>query len=221
MLEPYPPEVRERAVQLVLEEGKSYAEAGEIAAKEHGLARVSKSTVYNWVKAYKKKHKKEEEPEPESKPEPESENEVEVPKPEEPKDKAVEKQIEEVKKDLNIDVKPITPQEIVEQVQGSISTVEDGILIKEPSAPVEETAEEKKGILDRIREPLAASNHIFIYAAVLIGISLLITIIYKLWSRRKEKEEIESLKSKPEPEEPKPARDDSKRYKGVPVAELP
>ena len=184
----YPPQIRERAIELVTKEDYSYSQAAEQLKEEFkdtdGIETISKSTVYRWVKQYRKheeKTKKEEETKEEKAPEPEPEKPKEEP-PQTPSKEAVEELATELK-----ELPKTTPQQVVKELNESITPVPEGPLMKEAEFPKEEeTSEDKaKGIADKL---LANRSKLLWSLSLTLAVTVVALLIYRWWSRKKSNE---------------------------------
>ena len=186
----YPQHIRERAVKLVLEEDYSYAQAAEQLKEEfkdtEGIEKISKSTVYRWVRKHKKKEEKEKQPEPvEEKPEEKLEEKPQEPeeKPEEPPKESV----EDISKELK-ELPKTTPEKVVQELNASITPVPEGPLMKGEEEIEEEEEEEKsKKLADRLMENRSKLLWSITLTLVVTAIAIL---IYRWWTRRKQKEVV-------------------------------
>ena len=184
----YPQNIRERAIKLVLEEDCSYAQAAEQLKEEfkdtEGIEKISKSTVYRWVRQHKKKMEKEKPPKPvQEKPEEKSEEEPQKPeeKPEEPPKESV----EDISKELK-DLPKTTPEKVVQELNASITPVPEGPLMKGEEDIEEEEEEEKpKKLADKLMENRSKLLWSITLTLVVTAIAIL---IYRWWIKRKQKE---------------------------------
>jgi len=175
----YSETLRNRAVELVLNEGFSYSRAIEKLKEEFpnepNIEKLSKSTIYRWVQQAKKEQKKEEE-----KPKKEPSEPVQN----------IANSIEDVKQELK-KIPRITPEEVVKELNESITPVPDGPLMKEEEQKEEkqETKEEKaKSIADKLFEN---RTKLLWSVSLTLAVSVIAYLIYrKLTGKKKEEPKV-------------------------------
>lgn len=181
----YPKEVRERAIELYeSNEELSYSQIAEKLKEEfkdvQGIESISKSTVYRWIKQYKKKKAKEEAKQkpPEEPPvEPEAEQPEEEPKP--PKDS-----LEEIANEAR-ELPKITPQQIVEELNESITPVEDGPLMKKAEQVEVEGEEQPEEKPKKLADILMENRNKILWSLTLtIVTGVIIYLIYRWWTKK-------------------------------------
>lgn len=181
----YPKEVRERAIELYeSNEELSYSQIAEKLKEEfkdvQGIESISKSTVYRWIKQYKKKKAKEEakQKSPEEPPvEPEPEQPKEEPKP--PKDS-----LEEIANEAR-ELPKITPQQIVEELNESITPVEDGPLMKKAEQVEVEGEEQPEEKPKKLADILMENRNKILWSLTLTIITgVIIYLIYRWWTKK-------------------------------------
>lgn len=187
----YSPEVKQRAVQLVLDEGYSYKRAAEKVKEEFGLeAAPGKATIYAWVKSERKRREKEKPPE-------------------EPAEGTTSEPIETP--DLPVQEKPpvIPVEQTAQKIQESIVQVEEPKVKEEPV----QKEEEKPPLTKRLtKNPL-------MIMAVIIGIAALAYVVYRLSRPKVVYVPVEQPKP-PEPE-PEPERSKPDVKKPITAWDLP
>ena len=195
-IQQYPPEVRERALQLV-DEGNSYSRVVQKLKEEFGekypeVEKISKSTIYRWMSQHKKQEKTKKEQE-EKKEEPE----VAEPLAEEAKAPASDKlpaQLENLPKihpdqvvsDLNKEVTEVPPGQLTQSAEGADKNVKDG----------QEAG--KESTIDKIKKLDFLKSKLFwsITATLIIG-AIILWLIKRHTSRPEQEAEEEEQEEKP------------------------
>ena len=208
----YPQQIRERAVALVLEENYSYSQATEQLKEEfkdtEGIEKISKSTVYRWVRQHKKKTEKEKPPEP-AQEKPEEKPEEEPQKPEEKPEEPPKESVEDISKELK-DLPKTTPEKVVKELNESITPVPEGPLMKGKEEVEEEEEEDKpKKFADRLMENRSKLLWSITLTLVVTAVAIL---IYRWWTKRKQKE-TEPYRPPQKIEQPK--QEPPEKYKQV------
>ena len=170
--------LRNRAVELVLNEGLSYSRAisklQEEFPDEPNIEKLSKSTIYRWVQQTKKEQKKEEEKLEEKPPE---------------TAKEVLNSIEKVQQELKM-IPRVTPDEVVNELNESITPVPEGPLMKEEEKRKEEKNKEEKAksIADKLFENRAK---LLWSVSLTLAVSIIVYLIYrKLTGKKKEEPKV-------------------------------
>lgn len=212
----YPAEVRQKAIELIEEKNPdgsrkySYSQVIQKLKEEYPDIKLSKSTLTRWYRQHQKKIAKEKPPEPESKKEPE-EKPKEKPKPEpEPPKGSVEEVDSSIKK-----LPQITPDNVVKELNESITEVPEGPLMQEE---VETEEEEEKDTIHSIVDKLVEHRSKILWG---ITLSLIVgAIIYFIYRRFIKKTATEmyippEVQNPQQPQKPQPPRENPNEYKKI------
>lgn len=208
----YPAEVRQRAIELIEEKNPdgskkySYSQVIEKLREEFSDVKLSKSTLTRWYRQHQKQKAKEQLPEEPKKEEPKKE----------PKEEPVPKEsVEEVDRRLK-QLPQIHPDQVVEELNESITPVPEGPLMKE--AEPEEPKEEEKDTIHSIADKLVEHRSKILWS---ITLSLIVgAIIYFIYRRFIKKTATEmyippEVQNPQQPQKPQPPRENPNEYKKI------
>lgn len=203
----YPAEVRQRAIELIEEKNPdgskkySYSQVIEKLREEFPDVKLSKSTLTRWYRQHQKQKAKEQLPEEPKKEEPKKE----------PKEEPVPKEsVEEVDRRLK-QLPQIHPDQVVEELNESITPVPEGPLMKEaePEEPKEEDKVEKA---HSFAEKLMANRSKILWSITLtLIIGALVYLIYR-WATKRAAKQVYQVPQLEVPQKPQPKPDSTKGY---------